>query len=132
MKKLFGIFLGIAIIFIVSFYIIFCSNYVMPWNKDETIKTTLKWGGLKELPKNSKIITLEKRGSIFTRQFIIEFISPENDIKNWIKSSKRLKNNPPKFDSNKTIYEIYPGEDDSYGGKVEIKNDTIKINMGWS
>ncbi|MNK62699.1 hypothetical protein D3C87_818860 [compost metagenome] len=104
----------------------------MPWNKDEVIKTTLKWGGLKELPTNSEIITLEKRGSIFTRQFIIEFVSSENEIKNWIKKSKRLKNNQPKSDTNKMIYEIYPGEDDSFGGKVEIKKDTVKINMSWS
>ncbi len=132
MKKLFGIFSVFLILSIVSLYIIFFSNYVMPWDKEEAIKTTLNWCGLRELPKNSEIITLEKRVSIFTRQFIVEFVSSENEIKDWIKKSKRLKNNQPKLNSNKVIYEIYPGEDDSYGGKVEIKNDTVKINMSWS
>ena len=104
----------------------------MPWERNEIIKTSLNWGGLNEIPKNAEIINIEKKGSIFTRQFIIEFKSSDKEINSWIEKSKRLKSNIPKIENQNKIYEIYPGEENAFGGKVEIKNNIVKINMSWS
>ena len=92
-NRIISYFLIFSTLFIFSIYIIFFSNIVMPWERNEIIKTTLDWGGLNKLPENSKIIEIEKRGSMFTRQFIIEFESSDSDINSWIDKSEKLKKN---------------------------------------
>ena len=125
-------------VFIVSFTLILChfyisNSYVFPWEKQNVIQTTLEWGGLYKLPSEIKNLTIEKRGNPFTRQFIIDFeVNDPNEIDLWIKQSKRLKDNFPKINSNVKIYEVYPGEQKSIGGTVEIQGEKVKINMSWS
>lgn len=106
---------------------------MLPWKKKEAIQATLEMGGLNELPNGIKNLQIDKRGSTFTRQFIIEFeLDDSKKIDDWIKKSKRLKDNVPKIKGNIKVYEIYPGENDSYGGKVEIKDKKVRIDMSWS
>lgn len=132
MKNVIKIIVFIIFLAIFYFYINFFTSFVFPWEKKEAIETTLNWGGLSELPSNVKILIVKKEGSFFTRTFIIEFISTEKQINEWILNSKRLKNNSPKIkDENKT-YEIYPGENNSFGGKVYIDKNLVKIKMSWS
>lgn len=125
-------------VFIVSFTLILCyfyisNSYVFPWEKQNVIETTLEWGGLNKLPNEIKNITIEKRGNPFTRQFIIEFEANDyNEIDLWIKQCKRLKNNTPKIKNHIKIYEVYPGEQKSSGGTVEIDGEKVRINMSWS
>ncbi|MCH2032275.1 MAG: hypothetical protein MK202_02050 [Tenacibaculum sp.] len=114
-------------------YILISNAYVLPWKKKEAIQATLDIGGLNELPSGIKNLQIDKRGSFFTRQFIIEFEFEDSKIiDNWIKHSKRLKNNIPKIKGDIKTYEIYPGENDAYGGKVEIQDKKIRIDMSWS
>lgn len=89
-------------------------------------------GGLSELPIDAENIEIERRGSMFTRQYIIEFNSSEAEIEKWIEKSKRLKNNIPKTEGKAKVYEIYPGEEEAMGGKVKIEKDKVSINMSWS
>jgi hypothetical protein len=128
----FKIFLILVLFVMVSVYLNYFSTFVMPWQKKEVIETTLFWGGLNELPKNAEFINMEKRGSMFTRQFIIEFTSDKEDITNWKNQSKRLKNKIPKIKSKTEIFEIHPGENGAYEGKVEIEGNKVKINISWS
>lgn len=104
----------------------------MPWQKEEIIETTLSWSGLNKFPEKAKIIDIQKKGSFFSRQLIIEFNAQKEEIQKWKNSSKRLKNNNPKIDGATELYTIYPGENGSLGGKVEIKEDNVKITMSWS
>lgn len=113
-------------------YINYFSSFVMPWQKEDAIKCALSWGQLEKLPQNAEIIDMEKRGSIFTRQFIIEFESSESEIKKWMLRSKGFKNVIPKTLKNTKTYEIHPKELESYGGKVEITGNKVLINMSWS
>ena len=131
-NRIISYFLIFSTLFIFSIYIIFFSNIVMPWEKNEIIKTTLDWGGLNKLPENSKIIEIEKRGSMFTRQFIIEFESSNSDINSWIEKNEKLKKITPKIENQKKIYDIHPGENGALGGSVEIDNNIVKVNMSWS
>lgn len=134
MKLFKTIFLVLVTLFtclILFFYI--SNSYVLPWEKEEVIETTLEWGGLNELPKDIKNLKIDKRGSIFTRQFIIEFeVNHLKQINDWIHKSKRLKNNTPTIKEDKRIFLIYPGEQGANGGKVEIYGKEVKINMSWS
>ena len=130
-KILIGLIIGVFILFLTYIYI--SNAYVLPWEKKEAIQATLEMGGLNELPSGIKNLQIDKRGSIFTRQFIIEFeFEDSKNIDNWIKQSKRLKDNVPKIKDNTKTYEIYPGENDAYGGKVEIKDKKVRIDMSWS
>ena len=119
-------------VLIVIMYLIFFSNVVLPWKKEEAIKTTLNWEGLYKLPDHIKNLEIEQRGSAFTRQFIIKFSSDQNEIQKWILNSKRLKSNIPKINNKTKIYEIYPGENGAMGGKVEIEGAKVFINISWN
>lgn len=121
-----------AFLIMLLFYLNFFSPFVMPWQKEETIKTALIWGGLAKLPENVKITKLRKYGSLFTREFVIEFTSSKDEIEKWIIRSKRLKYNCPKIKAKTEIYEIHPGEFNSYGGEVKVDGNKVVIHMSWS
>ena len=127
--KFFSIFTILAIIFV---YVNYFSNFVLPWQKKEIIETTLFWSGLNKFPENAEIIDIEKKGSLFTRQFIIEFKAEKEEIEKWKNSSKRLKNNIPKINGKTELYKISPGENGAIGGKVEIEENNVIINISWS
>ncbi|WP_207534869.1 hypothetical protein [Desertivirga arenae] len=110
----------------------YLSNYVFPWQYQESIKATLAMGGLSSLPDYAEDIEIEKRGSPFTRQFIIEFRSTPIEIEKWIKNSKRLKTNKPRIVGETKVYEILPGENGAAGGRVEVTGNKVLINMSWS
>ena len=118
--------------FLAVVYFNYFSSYVFPWQEKDAIQTTLNWGGLNPIPKNAENIEIQKDGSLLSRSFIIKFSSNKSDIETWVKSSKRLKLNVPKIKNGKEKYEIYPGENESIGGTVEIEGETVKIKMSWS
>ncbi|HAH51767.1 MAG TPA: hypothetical protein DF712_10525 [Balneola sp.] len=136
MKKALLIFLALITIATLYFYISF--NVVLPWNESNAIETTLTWGGLAPLPSNSNLLAVETEGSPFTREFTIEFLCSENCINSWIENSKRLRENEFTITRDGSrLYEILPGEDGAFGGKVFVKklssdSYNIKINMSWS
>ncbi|MFC6098117.1 hypothetical protein ACFPVY_15805 [Flavobacterium qiangtangense] len=120
-------FLCVAIIIIGYF-----TNVIFPWERTKSIQEAIDMGGLSELPIDAENIEIEKRGSMFTRQYIIEFNCTEAEIEKWIDKSKRLKNNIPKIEGKTKIYEIYPGENGAMGGKVKIEKSKVSVNMSWS
>ncbi|HQF47349.1 MAG TPA: hypothetical protein PLO52_04455 [Flavobacterium alvei] len=122
----------IVVIIIALTYLNFFSNIVFPSRKDEAIITTLSWGGLNKLPEHIKNLEIEQRGSAFTRKFIIKFSCNEKEIQNWVTNCERLKNNIPKINNKTKVYEIYPGENGAIGGKVEIEETKVLINMSWN
>lgn len=132
MKKTIKILASLLFVLLVIGYLNFFSSIVFPWQKAEAIKTTLNWGGLAELPKEVENLSVEKSGSMFTRTFTIEFNADQKEIENWILNSKRLKNNKPKVKGVNETYEIYPGENESLGGKVSIGKRKVTIRMSWS
>lgn len=135
MKYLYKITLAVVVLVSFSFMIIiigyFC-NIVFPWERNEAIQEAIEMGGLSELPFDAKNIKVERCGSIFSGQYIIEFKSSENELEKWIKKCIRLKNNAPKLNGNTKTYEVYPGENDAMGGDVKIEKNKVIINMSWS
>ncbi|MHC0440370.1 hypothetical protein [Flavobacterium sp. 3-210] len=127
--KVFAVVLFLGMFFL---YLNFFSSFVMPWQKKDAINASLSWGQLNELPKDAVIFHLEKRGSMFTRQFIIEFTSSKPAIKNWILKSRGFKNVKPEIKNGIKTYEIHPRDSDALGGKVEIEGNRVLINMSWS
>ena len=75
----------IAVFTLLTVYIYVSNVYVLPWEKEEAIQATLDMGGLNKLPEGIKNLTIEKSGSFFTRQYIIEFeLDDVKKIDNWI------------------------------------------------
>ena len=126
--KIFGLLLFLVSIFL---YLDLFSSIVFPWQRKEAIETTLNWGGLAELPKEAEIVNVEKKGSPFTRSFVIQFKANKSEIENWIQKSKRLKNTEPKMRGETKTYEIYPGENEALGGKVRVENGKVLIYISW-
>jgi hypothetical protein len=132
MKKTIKIFSLVLLLFSVFVYLNFFTSIVFPWQKEEAIETTLNWGGLAALPTEAKNVSVEEEGNIFTRTFTVEFKANQSEIENWILKSKRLKNNIPKVSGETIIYDIYPGEIESFGGKVSVEKGKVRIVMSWS
>ena len=65
---------------VIFVYINYLSNVVMPWQKEEIINTTLSWSGLNKFPEKAKIIDIQKKGSLFSRQFVNEFNVQKKEI----------------------------------------------------
>ncbi|KHM51082.1 MULTISPECIES: hypothetical protein [Pseudoalteromonas] len=111
------------------------SSYMFPWRVNDSIKHTLSWGGLADLPENIKDFNIEMYGGGFNRTYDMEFTSTETNLKNWISNSKRLKdNNPISITEFISEYEIYPGEENAVGGWVQINWQTykVKVHILWS
>lgn len=114
-------------------YFFISNSYVMPWEHDEVQAITLKWGGLAPLPNTVKHKSFEKKGSMFSRQFVLCFeFTSEDKLQQWIQRSKRLKNNVPSVNQQIKTYRIYPGEEKSSGGTVTIEQRRVRISMSWS
>ena len=58
--------------------------------RHERIRVALEFGHLAELPDNSKNITVDTQGSMFSRTFWLTYEATQQEIDNWIKKSQKL------------------------------------------
>lgn len=135
MKRiLYKIIIGLASI-IVLVIVPYFTHTIMPWEKANAIETTLLWGGLARLPENADNIRIETSGGMFTRTFSLEFDLSQEELKEWVKTSQRLRDHFSETQIDGTeLYKIYPGEEGAVGGTVRINfsNGTVQIDMSWS
>ena len=131
MKKAFKVLTLLFITSVLIIYLFIFSNIVFPWQKDEAIKTTIEWSGLTELPVQKENIKITKKGSVFTRQYILEFTASTKEIENWIKKNKKLNKIQPR-ERNTTKTYVISGEKGATGGTIKIKDNLVIINMSWS
>jgi hypothetical protein len=123
---LFFLFLGL---FVIPYF----NNIVMPWDRSGAIESALEWGGLAGLPESAENISVETEGSMFTREFIIEFNCDKTDIDEWIKRSGLNDLKPLREQNGIKVYQV-EGQNGAVGGYVYVdKNeDNIIIDMSWS
>ena len=105
----------------------------MPWDRADAIEAALEWGGLDKLPESADVVTVDTDGSMFTREFIIEFNCEKKDLESWIQKSNLDKLTPIKEENGIRVYQV-PGQQGAIGGHVYIdKNkDNVIIDMSWS
>lgn len=65
----------------------FIFSVTSPLNRANAIKTTLEWAMLEPIPEEATISHLEKRGSMFTREFVIEVEGEPKVIREWLAGS---------------------------------------------
>ena len=131
MSKIKVVILTLISIFIIGISLFYFSNFVFPWEKKNVIETTLDWAGISQLPVNNEDISIEKRGSIFSRQFILNFETSNKNIEDWIERETVFKNINPIQKNNSKTYNI-KGKNGSFGGQIIIENRKVLINMSWS
>lgn len=132
MKKILSLFFIFCAVFCIGTYVYFFSGIVFPWQQEEVALTVQQWGGLAPFPDDISNVRMSKSGSAFTRTFEVEFDAEATAIEKWIKESKRLKDNKPVYNTDATLFEVYPGEQKATGGTVEVKRNHVKIRMMWS
>ena len=103
----------------------------MPWEKEDTIKTALSWGELAPLPDSAYDISVEKQGSVSTREYIVEFYCEQKEIDKWIKLSNGLHNLEPSTVENGIIEYHVRGQVGTISGTVSIdkKKGRVVIDM---
>jgi len=104
MKILTYISITIIIVSLVSGYL-FINNS----NRNSALNTTLKWARLSSFPKCAKDLELVSSGSMFTREFVVEFTCPKSALKKWIDNSPGLLDAVQKKKGDIIIYSIKPG-----------------------
>ncbi|HEY3403643.1 MAG TPA: hypothetical protein VGK59_09670 [Ohtaekwangia sp.] len=127
-----GLLIGFAL-FLGLFIVPYFANIVMPWDRAEAIETALTWGGLENLPDNADITSVDTKGSMFTREFIIEFNCGQEELEEWIQNSGLTKLTPRTDDNGLKVYQV-TGQEGSIGGHVYIDNEkgNVIIDMSWS
>lgn len=131
MSKIKLVIFSLLSIIIIGVLVSLFTNYIFPWEKKDAIETTLDWSGISQLPVTNDNISIEKRGSLFTRQFILEFETSDKNTEDWIKKETVFKNINPIQKNNLRTYNI-KGKNGSIGGKIIIENKKVLINMSWS
>lgn len=58
-----------------------------PKNRSSAIQATCEWARLNPLPVQDEEVNVTTKGSMFTREFIIEFEAPADRILQWLKES---------------------------------------------
>lgn len=109
------------------------ANMVMPWQRAEIIETALTWGGLKELPAKAEVISVETKGSMFSREFIIEFECERQSLENWMDENGLDNPVPTEAEDGLRVYQV-AGHEGAIGGKVlvDLEKGKVVIDMSWS
>lgn len=102
-------------------------------NYHGALKVTRKWARLNEFPTTAKNLNVQTQGSIFTREFTVEFSAPLADIEQWLSESPGTENVVPTIEGKIRIYKIAPG-DGAQHAELELDESSghVKINTYWS
>ncbi|MEM6868678.1 MAG: hypothetical protein AAF528_09895 [Cyanobacteria bacterium P01_C01_bin.121] len=102
-------------------------------NRQSAIDTSLAWTRMSPLPESAKRIDVEVGGSLFTREFEVEFQASEADIKDWLVASPGVSFSPRDSISEGTVgYTI--SESDALFAQVTVDWETLTvlIHTYWS
>jgi hypothetical protein len=127
--------LSIVLVSLIGLFVIpYFANIVMPWQRADAIEAALKWGDLADLPDNVDKISIGTKGSMFTREFIIEFTCDKKTIGEWILESNGLRNADIHNGDNGVVTYQVDGHQGAIGGTVTIDetNGKVIIDMSWS
>jgi hypothetical protein len=78
-------------------------------------------------------MSVDARGGLFTREFIIEFSCEKGDLEKWVSPNNLDKSTPMKEENGIRVYQV-PGKNGSIGGYVYIDGNryTVIVDMKWS
>ena len=128
-KKTFAIFGFIILFLVIAFSVISYRQY----DQKEIIKITQEWANLTPFPKNAELVSVEKLGSSFTREFRVKFTAPKNDIRKWLNNSPGTSAATPKKNGDIEKYLINPADGAQFAEVVyNTETNEIYIRVYWS
>lgn len=131
-RTIFRIAFALLILFIAGGWMFLSQN--SPINRRSAIKTTQEWARLAPFPSSATNITIEPKGSVFSREFQVSFTSSEEDVRKWLKESPGtsaavLKSEP----DGTTLFKITPGGGAQFAEVILSKDKkTVRIRTYWS
>ena len=126
-KKIYVIF-GLIILFLAIAF-----SAVSYKDQKDIIKITQEWANLAPFPENAKITSVEKGGSIFTREFCVKFTAPEKDIRKWLDNSQGTSLTTPEINGTIEKYSIKPAGGAQFAEVIyDTETNEIYIRVYWS
>jgi len=97
------------------------------------LAATKEWARLNDFPATATEVTVSHYGSMFTREFTVEFNAPLADIETWLMQSPGTKEVVPVFDGTLRKYSITPGGGAQHA-ELDLDEATghVRINAYWS
>lgn len=104
-----------------------------PLNRSSAIQKATSWARLEPLPASAKHIDIDVKGSSFTREFVITFQAPAEDILCWLAASPGTDGFEP-TPGTTSAHRIKPTGEGATFARVVVFEDgeTVKIRAYWS
>lgn len=133
-KKKLLIIVGIIFSVLITIFLLVGAALLYRENdKIQIINTTQKWANLEEFPKDAEILSVEKSGSSFSREFNVSFKLSEKEIRYWLRNSPGTKGIIPEINNEIEIYSIKPSEGAQFAEiKYDTKTNIVYIRVYWS
>jgi len=127
-KKTYAIF-GFILILIIAFSVLYYKQH----DQKEIIRVTQEWANLLPFPENAIIISIEKRGSAFSREFQVKFTAPEKEIRKWLSVSPGTSSITPEVNDGVEKYSVRPAGGAQFAEVIfNTKTNEIFIRVYWS
>jgi len=134
-KSRFPIPIGCVFYPLLAFILLATIGYFVVQNANyhSALEATKEWAQLNEFPETAKNLNVKTQGSMFTREFTVEFDAPIADIEKWLRDSPGPKNVTPTTNGSIRHYDIDPGGGAQHA-ELELDESTghVKINTYWS
>ena len=100
---------------------------------DSAIKCVCEWARLAPFPRSAANLTVRTSGSMFTREFDVEFDGPLKDINDWIALSPGTTALVPEKAGSRRHYSIIPGGGAEFAElTVDDATGHVHIHAYWS
>jgi len=128
-KKIFAISGFIVLFLVIAFSVVLYKQY----DQKEIIRVTQEWANLASFPENSEMISVEKTGTVFTREFRVRFNAPEKDIRKWLSDSPGTSQVTTDINGDIEKYSIKPSGGAQFAEIIyNVKTNEIYIRVYWS
>jgi hypothetical protein len=105
-----------------------------PLNRASAIKVTREWARLAPLPPSATKPEIEVRGGMFTREFVISFSAPSDEVQAWLQSSPGIRDAKITQESDGGVtYTIAPGGGAQFAElRLSADRRGVTIRAYWS
>jgi hypothetical protein len=105
-----------------------------PLNRESVVSATREWARLDPFPSSTRNMRLETTGSLFSREFAVEFDAPKADVQKWLSSSPGTSESTPLHQADGSLrFEIKPGGGAQFASIIVSRDGThVRIRAYWS
>lgn len=105
-----------------------------PLDQESAIDTTQEWARLADFPPSTRNVQIDTKGSMFSREFIIEFEASPEDIAQWLRDSPGPSAaTPERLDDGSLRYPIDAGGGAQFAEVIHWPSvGKVRIRAYWS